>query len=181
MRLQSNSPCINAGYNGCAPSGSDLDGNPRIVGGRVDIGAYEFQSPTSLISYAWLQQYCLPTDGSVDTIDSDGDGMSNWQEWRAGTNPTNALSCLAMLAPSCSTNSPGVTVNWQSVQGINYYLQRKQQPRRAAAFQLHSKQYRGAGMHHDFHRYQRNWFRPLLLPGGCAMKTSRIADGQRMA
>src|SRR4051794_10507295 len=38
LRLQSNSPCINAGNNSYVTSATDLDGNRRIVGGRVDIG-----------------------------------------------------------------------------------------------------------------------------------------------
>jgi hypothetical protein len=120
--LQPNSPCINAGRNAFAAGPSDLDGNPRIAGGTVDLGAYEYQSPTSQLSYAWLQQWGLPTDGSADFADTDGDGMNNWQEWVCGTCPTNPLSALRLLSATPSGGS--VSVTWQSVAGISYHLQR---------------------------------------------------------
>jgi PKD domain len=122
FRLQTNSPCINAGNKFRAIASVDLDGNPRIVGGTIDVGAYESQVYSSLISYAWLLQYGLPTDGSADALDPDGDGMNNWQEWIAGTVPTNAASVLKMLSPS--KNSSGLQLTWQSVTGKTYFLQR---------------------------------------------------------
>ena len=122
FHLQPNSPCINSGNNSYVKSATDFDGNPRIAGGTVVIGAFEFQSPASIISYAYLQRYNLPTDGSVDSLDSDGDGMNTWQEWLAGTDPTNAVSALAMFTPS--NNVSGVTVRWQSLSGKTYFLQR---------------------------------------------------------
>jgi len=121
-RLQSDSPCINAGNNSFVASATDFDGNPRIAGGTVDIGAYEFQAPISQISYAWLQQYGLPIDADTDASDPDGDGPNNWQEWRCATDPTNALSALRLLPPV--TTSANVTVSWQSVAGVNYFLER---------------------------------------------------------
>ncbi|MGB7769316.1 MAG: choice-of-anchor Q domain-containing protein [Verrucomicrobiia bacterium] len=123
-RLQTNSPCINAGNNSYAfASGTDLDGNPRIVGGTVDIGAYECQSPALLAYYTWLQNYNLPTSASTIYADSDGDGMNNYQEWIAGTDPTNPLSLLEMLNPTSTNNPTGLVVSWESVSNITYFLQ----------------------------------------------------------
>ena len=123
FHLQSNSPCINAGNNAYVTVTNDFDGNPRIVGGTVDMGAYEYQTPASVISYAWLQQYGLSINTNTDTADADGDGLNNWQEWRAGTSPTNALSVLKMASATPTNNPPGLVVSWQSVSGITYFLQ----------------------------------------------------------
>jgi hypothetical protein len=46
FHLQTYSPCINAGTNVYAMTTMDLDGNLRIVGGTVDMGAFENQSAT---------------------------------------------------------------------------------------------------------------------------------------
>jgi hypothetical protein len=43
FHLQPGSPCINSGLNTLTTGQTDIDGNSRIVGGVVDMGAYEFQ------------------------------------------------------------------------------------------------------------------------------------------
>jgi hypothetical protein len=132
LRLQSNSPCINAGNNAYVATTTDLDGRPRLVGGTVDMGAYEFQPGVSGAFIGWLQQYGLPTDGSADYADPDRDGLNNWQEWVCGTCPTNGQSVLRMV--TAVPTASNATVTWQSVAGVSYLLERSANP--AAPFTL---------------------------------------------
>lgn len=64
--LQMGSPCINVGLNESVSSSGDLDGNPRIQRGAVDIGCYEYQ-PTNEhqtitapvpVEFAWIDEKC---------------------------------------------------------------------------------------------------------------------------
>ncbi len=120
LRLQSDSPCINAGSNECLVASTDLDGRARIVGNLVDIGAYEYQGSSLAEFISWLATHGLPTDGSADETDADGDGHNNSQEWRCSTDPTNAFSTLRLLAVTASGRN--VALTWRSVAGVRYFL-----------------------------------------------------------
>ena len=105
FHLLSGSPCVNMGANAEWTEGTtDFEGNPRIRNAVVDIGAYE-----------------SPWWGVLSDVD--GDGYTDWQEvYVLGTNPTNRLSRLELLA---STNSAaGPVIRWQSVAGKLYKIDR---------------------------------------------------------
>jgi hypothetical protein len=123
LRLQSNSPCIDTGSSSYYANSTDLNGRPRPVGASVDIGAYEFQGAAMEPFISWLLQYGLRADSSVDYSDFDGDGMSNWQEWLTGSNPTDSSSVLSLLSPAIA-NPKGLNVSWRSVTNHTYFLQR---------------------------------------------------------
>ncbi len=132
LRLRAGSPGINAGSDAYGLSQTDLDGNPRISGDLVDIGAYEYQSTVPL--HTWLAQYNLPADGSSDYEDTDHDGLNNWQEWIAGTSPANITSALRML--SATDTASGVKATWSSVSYRSYSLERATNAGAVPAFSL---------------------------------------------
>ena len=57
LHLLPTSPCVNAGLNqGWMTDSTDLDGNPRISGGVVDMGAFELPvGPTVLVERLMAQ------------------------------------------------------------------------------------------------------------------------------
>ncbi len=122
LRLKGISPCIDAGDNANAVTSFDFSGNPRIIRGRVDMGAYEFPGTNELVFYSWVQHHGVPIDGLHDYDDPDGDGMNNWQEWVCFTCPTNSLMNLRLL--SAVPTGPNVVLRWRSYYDINYLLER---------------------------------------------------------
>lgn len=65
----------------------------------------------------WLGQYNLPADDSGALADFDGDGLAAWQEYLAGTVPTNAGSVFNMTGLSVSSST---VVRWSTVSGRVY-------------------------------------------------------------
>jgi hypothetical protein len=70
----------------------------------------------------WKLQYGFdPFLWNVASLDPDGDGLSNLQEYLAGTNPTNAASVLRVLSVRKVAND--VEVIWKGAGPRTYFLQ----------------------------------------------------------
>ena len=102
--LLSWSPCIDAGDPGFVPQPdeTDIDGNPRVIGGRVDMGAWEAatKSPdadSDGLPDDWEIEHfgniSAPADG-----DPDGDGLANREEYNLGTNPRSDTRTIHVSA-----------------------------------------------------------------------------------
>ncbi|HXI83336.1 MAG TPA: hypothetical protein VNL17_04505 [Verrucomicrobiae bacterium] len=135
LRIPAGGPPVMVVTNGAyyVPPGADYD----TFTGRVHVhGAFNNAAGANSIvvtygtnSYAgdgipdyWSLQYGFnPLDPSVANADSDGDGLSNSQEFMAGTDPTNSASIMRITSITRVGNVN--TITWDSVNGKTYHLQ----------------------------------------------------------
>lgn len=123
FRLQSNSPCINTGNNDYAPEGTDLAGNPRVIGGSVDMGAYEFYATqddydSDGIPNGWAAEHF----GGINRADANAvcsNGVNTIrQAYIAGLDPNDPDSKL--LTSFLRSPTSGNELQWQGVSGRVY-------------------------------------------------------------
>ena len=93
-----------------------------VTGGRLNLLRMVDTDRNGLPDW-WEQSYFGDLLGAETNADTDYDGAVNLAEWIAGTNPTNAASCLRLLAPLMSATN-GIVIRWPSVAGRRYRLER---------------------------------------------------------
>ncbi|MBA7664457.1 hypothetical protein ES703_72518 [subsurface metagenome] len=76
----------------------DLDGNPRVIGGRVDMGAYEFNhipvadAGEDQTAYAWIDGIAEVTLDGSGSYDPDGQPLSYLWSWTVDGNTMTKIS-----------------------------------------------------------------------------------------
>ena len=119
--LQPTSPCINAGTNALAAMPVDLDWNPRIIGGRVDMGAYEYLLPVLHITNTYgIIPYAVTSVTIAGTNNEYVTGTILWSNKTTTANGVVSRSDNSWFAP-VSLAAEGnniITVSGTNIYGV---------------------------------------------------------------
>ncbi len=112
-------------WTGDVPPGG-LHENPLLLsmdGAKSITACFDADLATNHTPVWWLAEHGLTNlDWDVEAeLDHDRDGLRTWQEWRAGTDPTNFASVLAAVGAEPFAEG-GTVIRWSSVGGHSYRL-----------------------------------------------------------
>jgi uncharacterized repeat protein (TIGR03803 family) len=113
--------CWQGRTNGCAITGDTIT---VVMDSARTLGAvFTTDMATNSVPKWWLARYGL-TNFDVDAMcDTDGDRIPTWQEYLAGTDPTNPASVLQFTGAQPAP-SQKIVVRWASVSNRFYNLRR---------------------------------------------------------
>jgi hypothetical protein len=106
----------------------DLNRTPDAFGASVDVNAALVDSDGDGIPDWWMIKYFGHVTGQEGDLsraqdDADGDGVSNLDEYYAGTSPVDSASVFRLWA-NAPMNSQ-MTLTWPAVSGKSYQIQYK--------------------------------------------------------
>jgi predicted outer membrane repeat protein len=117
--LYEDSPCIDAGDPNYipGPNETDLDGNPRVVGGRIDMGAYEFNhipvadAGSDQTVYAWFDGMAKVMLDGTGSYDDDGQPLTYLWRWNIDGNDFTTAGPSPIIELPVGEHTIELTVN----------------------------------------------------------------------
>ena len=113
VRLLPDSPCIDAGNDSIVqPQWVDLDGNPRIMGPHVDMGAYEFRGDTNRPAFVGLNwvtnQVARGSNVSVFVTLAPNTNRPSFQWYLNGVAPLPGQTASNLVLNAAKLNDAGI-------------------------------------------------------------------------
>ncbi len=117
--LKGDSPCIDAGDPAYVAAGEekDMDGEARINGGRIDIGADEWHDSDDDMLPDWWESKWFGSAGAAPGDDPDGDQADNLAEFERGSDPLTPAPTY-YVAPAAGDDAwDGLAPAWDGTSG----------------------------------------------------------------
>ena len=110
-RLAANSPCRGTGTNG------------TTMGAFFPVGSYRVDTDGDGLPDTWEETYDLDWNSPADAAaDADADGLTNLQEFLAGTDPLDAASGLRLMV-SALPGAGALMLSWEAISNRSYTIQ----------------------------------------------------------
>jgi hypothetical protein len=117
--LLEDSPCINKGDPNYTPepNETDLDSHPRIIGGRIDMGAYEFNhipvadAGSDQTVYVWFDEMAKVMLDGTGSYDDDGQSLTYLWTWNIDGNNFTATDPSPIIDLPVGEHTIELTVN----------------------------------------------------------------------